>query len=619
MKRMLINATHSEEIRVALVEGQHLINLFIEDTNNVQKKGSIYKGTIARIEPSLAAAFVDYGSEKHGFLPFKDFVHNTPEPLPDNFSIKDALHTGQDLIIQVDKEERGNKGAAITNRISLAGSYLVLMPNSLEGGGISRRIEHANRDELRNILNQLQMPEGMSIIIRTAGVGRTLEELQWDLDILVKQWEAIKTAANEKAAPFLIYQESEVIIRVIRDYFKSDVAEIIIDDEKTFDAVKQYMDRVRPDFADRVKHYHEKVPLFTRFHIEKQIESAFQREVELPSGGTLVIDTTEALVAIDINSRKSTKGDDIESTAFNTNLEAANEIARQLRMRDLGGLIVIDFIDMQDPANQREVEERLRMAVEEDRARIQLGRISRFGLLEMSRQRLNPSLKEGNQTVCPRCSGQGSVRNVPSMSLSILRLVEEEAIKDQDATIQVHLPVSVATFLLNEKRKQLSHIEDHYHCHLVILPNANLETPNYSIQRIKSGDSRPSSLSFEVSDQFGSTLESKEEPTYQKTTRAKPAVKTVESDTVAPRAKNKKAEAGVFKRMFSAFFEKKAEPVVTPERSRERSGENREGQRSHYRQGQGQGGHYRKRSRNHQQVYRAPQRNDRPPRPRDSE
>ncbi|MDN6072896.1 MAG: ribonuclease E, partial [Enterobacterales bacterium] len=447
MKRMLINATQQEELRVALVDGQRLYDLDIESPGHEQKKANIYKGKITRIEPSLEAAFVDYGAERHGFLPLKEIAR---EYFPNNYSshgrpnIKDVLREGQEVIVQVDKEERGNKGAALTTFISLAGSYLVLMPNNPRAGGISRRIEGDDRTELKEALSSLQLPDGMGLIVRTAGVGKSAEALQWDLSFRLKHWDAIKKAAEGRPAPFLIHQESNVIVRAFRDYLRPDIGEILIDNPKILDLAKQHIAALgRPDFSSKIKLYTGEIPLFSHYQIESQIESAFQREVRLPSGGSIVIDSTEALTAIDINSARATRGGDIEETAFNTNLEAADEIARQLRLRDLGGLIVIDFIDMTPVRHQREVENRLRDAVRQDRARIQIGRISRFGLLEMSRQRLSPSLGESSHHVCPRCNGTGTVRDNESLSLSILRLIEEEALKENTNEVHAIVPVPV--------------------------------------------------------------------------------------------------------------------------------------------------------------------------------
>lgn len=488
MKRMLINATQEEEIRVALVDGQKLYDLDIESPGHEQKKANIYKGKITRVEPSLEAAFVDYGAERHGFLPLKEISR---EYFPSGYSfdgrpnIKEVVKEGQEVIIQIDKEERGQKGAALTTFISLAGSYLVLMPNNPRAGGISRRIEGDERQELKDSLGQLDMPDGMGLIVRTAGVGKSYEELDYDLKALLKHWSAITEEAQKRPAPFLIHQESNVVFRAIRDYLRRDVGEILIDNQKVFEEAKIYIQQFRPDFAHRVKMYQGEVPLFMHYQIETQIETAFRREVRLPSGGSIVIDSTEALTAIDINSSKATKGGDIEETAFNTNLEAADEIARQLRLRDLGGLIVIDFIDMTPVRHQREVENRLKEAVKQDRARVQIGRISRFGLLEMSRQRLRPSLGESAGHVCPRCHGRGTIRSIESSALSILRLIEEEAIKDNTSQIHAQVPVSVATYLMNEKRDGVRRIEQRNGIRVFIIPNEYLETPNYEVTRIR--------------------------------------------------------------------------------------------------------------------------------------
>ncbi|CAH9055216.1 Ribonuclease E [Pseudoalteromonas holothuriae] len=488
MKRMLINATQQEEMRVALVDGQRLYDLDIESPGHEQKKANIYKGKITRIEPSLEAAFVDYGAERHGFLPLKE-IAKTYFPSGYTFNgrpnIKDVIREGQEVIVQVDKEERGQKGAALTTFISVAGSYLVLMPNNPRAGGISRRIEGDERIELKEALSRLDLPKGMGLIVRTAGVGKSYEELDYDLKALLVHWQAIQQAADGGKAPFLIHQESNVIFRAIRDYLRRDIGEILIDKARVFEEAKAHIERFRPDFISRVKLYQNDVPLFTHYQIESQIESAFQREVRLPSGGSIVIDPTEALTSIDINSSKATKGGDIEETALNTNLEAADEIARQLRLRDLGGLIVIDFIDMTPPRHQREVENRLKDAVRPDRARVQIGKISRFGLLEMSRQRLRPSLGEASQHSCPRCSGQGTIRSNDSIALSILRLIEEEAIKDNTAQVNAQVPVAVGAFLLNEKRKSVHRIEKRHNCDVVIIPNQHMETPHYEVLRLR--------------------------------------------------------------------------------------------------------------------------------------
>ncbi|WP_394228786.1 ribonuclease E [Pseudoalteromonas spongiae] len=488
MKRMLINATQQEEMRVALVDGQRLYDLDIESPGHEQKKANIYKGKITRVEPSLEAAFVDYGAERHGFLPLKEIARSYfPEGYTFNGrpNIKDVVKEGQEVIVQVDKEERGQKGAALTTFISVAGSYLVLMPNNPRAGGISRRIEGDERTELKEALSRLELPKGMGLIVRTAGVGKSFEELEYDLRALLVHWDAIKKASESGPAPFLIHQESNVIFRAIRDYLRRDIGEILIDKQRVFDEAKAHIERFRPDFINRVKLYTGDAPLFTHYQIESQIESAFQREVRLPSGGSIVIDPTEALTSIDINSSKATKGGDIEETALNTNLEAADEIARQLRLRDLGGLVVIDFIDMTPPRHQRAVENKLKEAVKPDRARVQIGKISRFGLLEMSRQRLRPSLGEASQGTCPRCNGQGTVRSNESLALSILRLLEEEAIKDNTSQVNAQVPVPVATYLLNEKRKSVRRIEKRHGCHVVIIPNPHLETPHYEVLRLK--------------------------------------------------------------------------------------------------------------------------------------
>lgn len=491
MKRMLFNATQSEELRVAIVDGQKLIDLDIESAGKEQRKSNIYKGVITRIEPSLEAAFVNYGTDRHGFLPFKEVARSyfLNDAEGGRARIQDVLKEGQELIVQVDKDERGNKGAALTTFISLAGRYLVLMPNNPRGGGVSRRIEGEDRNELRDIMAQLEVPNGMSIIARTAGIGRNLEELQWDLNYLLQLWTAVESASTIQNGPFLIYQEGSLVIRAIRDYFQPDIGEILIDTPDIHEQAIQFMNHVMPGHVSRVKLYQDETPLFSRFQIEHQIETAFSREVRLPSGGAIVIDHTEALVSVDVNSGRSTKGSDIEHTAFNTNLEAAEEVARQLRLRDLGGLVVIDFIDMESQRNQRDVENRLREALHYDRARVQTGKISRFGLLELSRQRLRPSLGESNHIPCPRCHGTGHIRGIESTALHILRITQEEAMKENSKAIQVQLPVEAATFLLNEKRADIHKIEQRTGVEVVLIPNIHLETPNYTITRIKSDDS----------------------------------------------------------------------------------------------------------------------------------
>lgn len=506
---MLINATQPEELRVALVDGQKLYDLDIESGAREQKKSNIYKGKITRVEPSLEAAFVDFGSERHGFLPLKEISREYFSKAPEGrVNIKDVLKEGQEVIVQVEKEERGNKGAALTTFISLAGRYLVLMPNNPRAGGISRRIEGEERNELREALNGLVAPSDMGLIVRTAGLGRSSEEMQWDLDYLLQLWTAIKEASLDRAAPFLIYQESNVIIRAIRDYLRQDIGEVLIDSIEAQQEALSFINQVMPQYASKIKLYEDSVPLFNRFQIESQIETAFQREVKLPSGGSIVIDPTEALVSIDINSARATKGSDIEETALQTNLEAAEEIARQLRLRDIGGLIVIDFIDMTPAKNQRAVEEKVRESLEADRARVQVGRISRFGLLEMSRQRLRPSLGESSGIVCPRCNGQGIIRDVESLSLAILRLIEEEALKDRTAEVRAQVPIPVAAFLLNEKRNSITKTELRTRARIVIIPNDHLETPHFEVTRIR--DDSPEAQSIQSSYEMA-TIEVEEE------------------------------------------------------------------------------------------------------------
>ncbi len=488
MKRMLINAAQPEELRVALVDGQELYDLDVEVPSAEQKKGNIYKGRISRIEPSLEACFIDYGAERHGFLPLREIApgYRKKDSEPgEHQSIRDALREGQEIIVQVEKEERGTKGAALTTFISLAGRYLVLKPNDPRGGGISKRLEGEDRTEIRDILSQLPIPEGMSVIIRTAGVGHSLEQINWDLDYMRRLWESIIQAAESRPAPFLVYQESNVIIRALRDHFTNDIGEVLIDEQNIFNDARAFVEMVMPEHLNRVKHYQDKVPLFTRFQIESQIDAAYQRRVRLPSGGTLVFDTTEALVSIDVNSARATQGSDINETAFNTNLEAASEISRQLKLRDLGGLVVIDFIDMNSNRHQREVENRLRQALDSDRARVQMGRISRFGLLELSRQRLRPSLNEAILERCPRCEGEGNIRSVESLSISLLRLIHEEAIKEKTGRVLVEAPVPVATYLMNEKRQNLFNIESQCKVAVVVVPNPHMDTPAFSIERIR--------------------------------------------------------------------------------------------------------------------------------------
>ena len=496
MKRMLFNATQQEELRVAIVDGQKLIDLDIESAAREQRKSNIYKGVITRIEPSLEAAFVDYGEERHGFLPFKEVAKSYFRSDADagKARIQDALKEGQELIVQIEKDERGNKGAALTTFISLAGRYLVLMPNNPRGGGVSRRIEGEDRDELRALIDQLDVPQGMSVIARTAGIGRTIEELKWDMGYLMQLWGAIEIAANDRTPgedgryrpkPFLIYLESSLVIRAIRDYFQPDIGEILIDTEEIYEQAQAFMQTVMPGNVGKVKHYRDDVPLFSRFQIEHQIESAFSRQVSLPSGGAVVIDHTEALVSVDVNSARATKGHDIEETALRTNLEAAEEVARQLRLRDLGGLIVIDFIDMEAQRNQRDVENRLREALHHDRARVQMGKISRFGLLELSRQRLQPALSETSHIICPRCGGTGHIRGTESTALHVLRILQEEAMKENTGAVHIQVPVDVATFLLNEKRTEIQKLEARLKVNILLIPNIHLETPHYTIQRLR--------------------------------------------------------------------------------------------------------------------------------------
>ena len=498
MKRILINATHEEELRVAMIDGQRLFDLDIAVPSREQKKGNIYKGKITRVEPSLEAVFVEYGSERQGFLPLKDISNTYFKPRKNSkegesngrINVQDVLSVGQELVVQVEKEERGNKGAALTTMISLAGRYLVLMPNSPRAGGISRRIEGDERTELQEALRSLDVPDGMGMIVRTAGVGKQTEELQWDLEYLAQLWAAIDKATVERSAPFLVYQESNIIIRALRDYLRKDIGEILVDSPEVYQTGYDFMQMVMPHELSKFKLYEDKVPLFTRYQIESQIETAFGHEVRLPSGGALVIDPTEALISIDVNSARANKGGDIEETAFNTNLEAAEEIARQLRLRDLGGLVVIDFIDMGPTRHQREVENRIRDHLKVDRARVQVGRISRFGLLEMSRQRIRPSLGDAHAEVCPRCSGLGHIRGVESLGLAVLRLLEEEASRERMSQLVVQLPVSVATFMLNEKRVQLEAIERRHGIKLLLIPNPHMNTPHYDIERLKEGSEK---------------------------------------------------------------------------------------------------------------------------------
>jgi ribonuclease E len=569
MKRILINATQPEELRVAMVDGQKLYDLDIEVPSREQKKANVYKAVVTRVEPSLEAAFVNYGAERHGFLPLKEIARialpgGEGEESPQG-SIKDLVREGMELIVQVEKEERGTKGAALTTFISLAGRYLVLMPNNPRAGGVSRRIEGEDRSEIREALSQLEVPQGMGLIARTAGVGRGVEELQWDLEYLKTLWAAITEAAESRKAPFLVYQESNVIIRALRDHMRNDISEIIVDDPAVYRQAQEFMQQVMPNNLRKLKLYDEHVPLFNRYQIESQIEAAFQRQVSLPSGGAIVIDHTEALISIDVNSARATKGSDIEETALNTNLEAADEIARQLRLRDLGGLIVIDFIDMGPARNQREVESRLRDALEMDRARVQVGRISRFGLLEMSRQRLRPSLGESSQIVCPRCSGHGHIRSVESLALSVLRLIEEEAMKEKTGRVLAQLPVDVSTFLLNEKRDAVNAIERRHGVMITLVPTPDMVTPHFHVRRIRA-DEMPEELRGKSSYQMLPEQEPMEmiHAAPEVTPVERPAVQTIRPPTPAPAAAEPAPRAaageqavvqpGFFARVWSSLF-----------------------------------------------------------------
>ena len=555
---MLFNATQQEELRVAMVDGQSLYDLDIETSTKEQKKSNIYKGKITRIEPSLEAAFVDYGADRHGFLSLKEVSRSyfvKPFEGGGRPNIKEVLEEGMEVIVQVDKEERGNKGAALTTFISLAGRYLVLMPNNPRAGGVSRRIEGEDRNIIREAMAQLEIPENMGLIVRTAGVGKSTEELQWDLNYLIQLWDSIDKAGREKPSPFLIYQESNIIIRAIRDYLRKDIAEIIIDNETTYNKAREFMTQVMPHNLSKIKLYSDETPLFTRYQIESQIETAFQRQVSLPSGGSIVLDHTEALLSIDINSARATKGGDIEETALNTNLEAASEIARQLRLRDCGGLIVIDFIDMTPVRNQREVENRLRESLTMDRARVQVGRISRFGLLEMSRQRVRPSLGEHSQIVCPRCEGQGVIRSVESLSLNLLRIIEEDAMKDNSAKIIAKLPLDAATFLLNEKRHVINGIEERHKIQVILIPSPHLESPHYELQRVKERE-----MDDEQASSYSMSQE-KELPEYitaaSDTAPAsnEPAVKSIAPVSPKPPSETEEQSGGGFLgRIFGSFF-----------------------------------------------------------------
>ena len=569
MKRMLINASHSEEVRVAMVDGQNLYDLDIENRTRQQIKSNIYKGKISRVEPSLEAAFVDYGVERHGFLPMKEIskIYFKKGSSPSSrLKIQEVISEGQEVIVQVEKEERGNKGAALTTYISLAGRYLVLMPNNPRAGGISRRIEGDDRTELREAMKGLSIPSEMGIIVRTAGVGRGTEELQWDCNYLLQLWKTINEESQKASAPHFLFQESNVIVRAIRDYLRQDVGEVIVDNEEAYALASAFIGTVMPDFKSKVKYYNEEIPLFNRYQVEAQIETAFQREVKLASGGSIVIDVTEALVSIDINSSRATKGGDIEETAFSTNKQAAEEIARQLRLRDVGGLIVIDFIDMLNTKHQREIELKMRQALEIDRARVQVGKISRFGLLEMSRQRLRPSLEETMSRTCPRCMGQGTIRGTRSLALSILRLIEDEAQKESSREIRVVVPVSIATFLLNEKRNEISNIENRNSIEVTILPDVNLETPHFTVNRIRNQDDEKSEFSHELLDNLSKVTDETDISIEGPNDLPKPAVKTLIPNTPAPINKHKKiatdTSPGIVKRLWSSVFgTTSAEPI----------------------------------------------------------
>lgn len=577
MKRMLINATQPEELRVALVDGQRLFDLDIEATGKEQKKSNIYKARIVRIEPSLEAAFVDYGAERHGFLPLKEVAKSYFKDKPKNanrINIREVLDEGQELVVQVEKDERGNKGAALTTFVSLAGRYLVAMPNNPRAGGVSRQIEGEAREDAKEAMASLTIPPQFGLILRTAGIGKSTEELQWDLDYLLQLWDAVDQAGRERSAPFLIYQDQNVIIRAIRDYLRSDIAEILVDDPKLFETAQDFMKQVMPQNLGKIKLYKDSVPLFTRYQIESQIETAFSREVRLPSGGALVIEPTEALITIDINSARATHGGDIEETALLANLEAAEEIATQLRLRDLGGLIVVDFIDMMAARNQRAVENKLRESVRMDRARVQIGRISRFGLLEMSRQRLRPSLAEFSHELCPRCDGVGTIRSLRPTALSVLRVIEEEAMKDSTAKVVAQVPSDVAALLFNEKRRDVTRIEEHHEVAILIIPNPNLETPHFSVQRIREQDL----ARRDVGESHEMVLEAEQPSAYDFNQPVLPRQETaaVRDIVRAPSAATPNAEhsesggsKGVIKRFWSALFgsddhPEPAAPAPTP-------------------------------------------------------
>jgi ribonuclease E len=606
MKRMLFNATQQEELRVAIVDGQKLIDIDIEAAGREQRKSNIYKGVITRIEPSLEACFVNYGEERHGFLPFKEVARSYFREGVDvrNASIRDALREGQEIVVQVEKEERGNKGAALTSFVSLAGRYLVLMPNNPRGGGVSRRVEGEDRQELRETMDRLDLPQGMSVIARTAGIGRNVEELQWDLNYLMQLWTAIDGASKSAPGAFLIYQESSLVIRAIRDYFQPDIGEILIDTDDIHEQAQQFMSHVMPDMVHRVKRYRDDVPLFSRFQIEHQIETAYSRTVPLPSGGAIVIDHTEALVSVDVNSARATRGSDIETTAFNTNLEAADEVARQLRLRDLGGLIVIDFIDMESSRNQREIETRLKDALHYDRARVQMGKISRFGLMELSRQRLRPSLSEGSHVTCPRCNGTGHIRDTDSSALQVLRIIQEEAMKENSAAIHVQVPVDVAAFLLNEKRGEILKIETRHRVTVILIPNKHLETPHYKLERIKHDDPRLDDMqaSYKMAEEADTDIGYSKRKAEEVKPRQEAMVKSITPDQPAPLVERKAerpvraaadevAAEGFLSRLFGLFRTKASTPAATEAKpgSKERSSGDRNDRGGRNRRSRGRG------------------------------
>ena len=578
MKRMLFNATQQEELRVAIVDGQKLIDIDIETTGREQRKSNIYKGIITRIEPSLEACFVNYGEDRHGFLPFKEVSKSYFKEGVDfrSVNIRDALYENQEIMVQVEKEERGNKGAALTSFISLAGRYLVLMPNNPRGGGVSRRVEGEERQELKDSIDKLDLPNGMSVIARTAGIGRNINELQWDLNYLLKLWDAVDSANKSSSGPFLIYQESSLVIRAIRDYYQPDIGEILIDTDEIFDQAKQFMDHVMPDMTKKVKRYSDEVPLFSRFQIEHQIESAYSRIVQLPSGGAIVIDHTEALVSIDVNSARATKGTDIETTAFNTNLEAAEEVARQLRLRDLGGLIVIDFIDMDNIKNQREIENNTKDALYHDRARVQMGKISRFGLMELSRQRLRPSLSDGSHVTCPRCNGTGHIRDTESSALQVLRIIQEEAMKENSASIHIQCPIEVTAFLLNEKRGEILKIEIRHRVLIILIPNKYIETPHFKLERIKTDDPNPDDIksSYKMVENPDTYISYNFNKKIDQKPRQKALLKTINPDQPAPVSKNIKSKGNIFN-FFKEIFQNIILKIQTDTKLKNKSSEKR--------------------------------------------